>query len=48
MSLLDPQEEFEGKSVESTEELTTIDSTLVESDSQAQISEPEPVDGPVD
>ena len=48
MSLLDPQEEFEGKSVESTEELTTIDSTLVESDSQAQISEPEPVDVPVD
>lgn len=48
MSLLDPQEEFESKSVESTEELTTIDSALVESDSQAQTSEPEPVDVPVD
>ncbi|HNQ93852.1 MAG TPA: transcription termination/antitermination protein NusG [Anaerolineales bacterium] len=48
MSLLEPQEEFESKPVESTEELTTMDSTLVESESQAQTSEPEAVDVPAD
>jgi transcriptional antiterminator NusG len=43
MSLQEPQEEFTSEPVESTEELTSTDSPLVELEPQAQMSEPEPV-----
>ena len=48
MSLQEPQEEFESQPVESTEELTTTDSALVESEPQAQVNEPESVDVPAE
>ncbi len=48
MSLQEPQEEFESQPVESTEELTTTDSALVESETQAQVNEPESVDVPAE
>jgi transcriptional antiterminator NusG len=43
MSLQEPQEEFESNPVESTEELISMDSPLVESEPQVTASAPEPV-----
>ncbi len=48
MSLQEPQEQFESEPVESTEELTSTDSPLVESVAQEEVSEPEPVHIPAD
>jgi len=46
MSLQEPQEEFQGESTESAEDVTSVDSPQVEADAQLEMSEPESVGAP--